>query len=256
MAKPLYFNAFAACTILLVSVGTSLAQPPAGAPGQGGTIPNNPTRQAPVGNAQPAYSGGAPAAAAPATRPSSQLAGSVALVDLGFVVKNHAGLQAKQEEFRQRQEAFQNDVKAKSEALKKLAMQSNDFAKGSKEYKELEEELAKRDSILRIDVKIAQQKFAEEEARVMYDIYQQIVAEVRLYAEANNIALVMHFNGDEANRNNPEEMVREMQMRTVLYHNRGIDITPFILDRLKGQAGRTSAPPAAARPGVPAQPRR
>ena len=67
--------------------------------------------------------------------------------------------------------------------------------------------------------------------------------------------LVLKFNGDEANKDNPEEIMREMQ-KMVLYYNQAIDITPIILDRMKGQQPRRPPVPnpAAQRPGV--QPRR
>ena len=51
---------------------------------------------------------------------------------------------------------------------------------------------------------------------------------------------MLKFNGDEANKDNPEEIMREMQ-KMVLYYNQAIDITPIILDRMKGQQPRGAA---------------
>ncbi|MES1213028.1 MAG: OmpH family outer membrane protein [Singulisphaera sp.] len=218
----------------------------------------------PAGPANPGA--GAPPASAPAGSPGGAAphhaaaqhgggaAGSVALIDLPYVLKNHGGFNQRLEELRREAEGAENDLKAKRDAIQKLMVQLDDLNRGSPDFKKLEEEITKRQASLSVDVNITKKKFQEAEAKLYYEVYQAILAEVRYYAEANRITLVLKFNGDEANKDNPEEIMREMQ-KMVLYYNPAIDITPIILDRMKGQQPRAAgANPAAQRPGV--QPRR
>jgi Skp family chaperone for outer membrane proteins len=247
-------RAFAGFLILLLAATTTQAQVPGTRP-TGGTQPG-------VGGPPPA--GGLPAAAAPAPYAAPRPAvggqhpmGGVALIDLGFILKNHAGFIQRSEEFRQQWEGRETDIKGKQDDARKLAMKLNDFQKGSKEYKQLEEEVAKRTAELQLEINRTKKQFQESEAKLFYDAYKQIYNEVRLHCEQNNIMMVIKFNGEPPNPDNPEEIGSEMFNKQVLYYNPGVDITPAILARLKGQlaqnGGRPAPPPTASRPGLPPQ---
>jgi Skp family chaperone for outer membrane proteins len=236
---------FTALTIATVAVGQQ--QPPQ-APSQQPLRPSQPAG-APAG-----APGGAPAHHA-AGQAAGGPTGGVALIDLPYVLKNHGGFNHRLEELRHEAEAAENALKASRDSIQKLMVQLDDLNRGSPDFKKLEEEITKRQASLSVDVNITKKKFQEAEAKIYYEVYQAILAEVRYYAEANRITLVLKFNGDEANKDNPEEIMREMQ-KMVLYYSPAVDITPIILDRMKGQQprGAAGANPAAQRPGV--QPRR
>ena len=249
MANSLFLRStFAAPVTALALVSAALAQ--TGQP---------PAQQQPLRAAAPAggaAGAGAPQHAAPAHNVShgGGAGGQVALIDLPYVLKNHGGFNQRLEDLRREAEAAENNLKAKRDAIQKLTVQLDDLNRGSPDFKKLEEEITKRQADLSVDLNITKKKFQEAEARIYYEVYQQILAEVRHYSEANHISLVLKFNGDEANKDNPEEIMREMQ-KMVLYYSPSVDITPIILDRMKGQQPRGAGPnPAAARPGV--QPRR
>ncbi|HEY2840771.1 MAG TPA: hypothetical protein VGJ26_16560, partial [Pirellulales bacterium] len=122
-------RAFAGFSILVLAATSALAQAPrpAGAPQPGGGAP-------------PAAANPPPATAAPYSAPRAtggqHPMGGVALIDLGFILKNHAGFQQRSEEFRQQWEGRENDIKGKQEALRKLASQLNEFNKGSAQFKQ------------------------------------------------------------------------------------------------------------------------
>lgn len=250
MANSLFLrSSFAAPLTALALVSAAVAQNGPQAPQQ------QPLRS-------PAPAGGAPGAGAPqhnaapahAASHAAGPGGHVALIDLPYVLKNHGGFNQRLEDLRREAEAAENNLKAKRDAIQKLTVQLDDLNRGSPDFKKLEEEITKRQADLSVDLNITKKKFQEAEARIYYEVYQQILAEVRHYSETNHISLVLKFNGDEANKDNPEEIMREMQ-KMVLYYSPSVDITPIILDRMKGQQPRGAGPnPAAARPGV--QPRR
>ena len=178
-------------------------------------------------------------------------ASEVAILDLPYILKNHGGFNQRVEDLRREAEGVENDFKAKRDSIQKLMVQLDDLQRGSPDFKKLEEDITKRQANLSVEINIMKKKFQESEAKIYYEVYQQILADVRYYAEANRITLVLKFNGDEANKDNPEEIMREMQ-KMVLYYNQAIDITPIILDRMKGQQPRAAGGtnPSAQRPGV------
>jgi Skp family chaperone for outer membrane proteins len=245
-------STIAALVSALAATSVSLAQ-----------APQQPLRPAgpPQGTAGPAQGGGVPNGAAPAgAAPAHHAQGhpgaaaSVAIIDLPYILKNHGGFNQRLEELRREAEGVENDFKAKRDAIQKIMVQLEELQRGSPDYKKLEEEITKRQAGLSVDINIAKKKFQEAEARIYYEVYQQILAEVRYYAEANRIGLVLKFNGDEANKDNPDEIMREMQ-KMVLYYNHSMDITPIMLERMKAPPVRAGGNnPAAQRPGV--QPRR
>jgi Skp family chaperone for outer membrane proteins len=184
----------------------------------------------------------APAAAQPAAAARPQ----VALVDVNFIFKNHARFKMRMEEFRQEVTRAEADAKQKSEAVRKLAerLQSNEFTRGSQEYKQLEEDIVHRRSELTANVELQRRQFAQQEAKVYYDTYQEVVQEVKSYCEQYGIPLVMNFKHDAINGDNPEEIVSGIN-RSIVYSSSQLDITPAILERV----GRA---PTAQRPAAPA----
>jgi Skp family chaperone for outer membrane proteins len=245
-------NSLRLCTgavlLTLLAAGLSNAQqvPQQQPPQQ--SRPAGPPQQGATG--APTHPG---AGAMPAAHGHAASAGGVAIIDLPYILKNHGGFNQRVEELRHEAEGVENDFKAKRDAVQKLMVQLDDLQRGSTDFKKLEEDITKRQANLSVEINIMKKKFQEAEAKIYYEAYQQILNEVKYYAEANRINLVLKFNGDEANKDNPEEIMREMQ-KMVLYYNHAIDITPIILEKMKGTAQRpTGTNPSAQRPapGVP-----
>jgi len=186
---------------------------------------------------------------------------TVAIIDMGYIFKQNTGFQAATAEMRKAVEAADGEFKGKKEMIRKMIEKIETFNKGSVEYKQLEQEITKGQADLQVEVKLAQKSFVERESKIYYEVYQQVLDEVKRYAESAGIILVLRFNGDEPDKNNPEEIVRDVN-RAIVYYHQAIDITPIIRDRLLGRAG--ARPGAAAgqvpasardvRPGVPPRP--
>ncbi len=179
---------------------------------------------------------------------------SVAIIDLGFIFKNHAGFQAASEALRRDMEAADTEFKGKRETIRKMIGKLEAFNKGSVDYKQLEQEITKMQADVGVEVNLTKKNFIERQSKIYYEVYQQVVEEVKRYADSAGIVLVIPFNGDPPDKNNPEDTMRSLNNSVVYYHE-GIDITPIIRDRLRGQAPRTGGPagqvPTGARPGVP-----
>jgi hypothetical protein len=82
-----------------------------------------------------------------------------------------------------------------------------------------------------VKAQIQKREFQEREAALYFKTIQEINDQVRVYAENNQIGLVMKFNGDPIDAADRDSVMRELN-KPVMYYNRGIDITPIILTEL------------------------
>jgi Skp family chaperone for outer membrane proteins len=189
---------------------------------------------------------GGPAAAQ--QPPRAQGPTTIALVDVGYVLRKHPRLKAQRDEIRADIERTQADFKQKSEALNKKIEHLQEFRPGTQDYKALEEEIVNEKAKFQGAVTLQKRDFTVREAKIMYNAYQEIAQEVQYYATANNIGLVINFEGDRINPENPDDILRGIS-RQVLFYTPDIDITPIILKRLD----RPVARPGAETMGVPFQ---
>lgn len=192
----------------------------------------------------------------PAAAPAAA-GGNIAVLDLSYVFQNHLRFKQMKEDLRIRVEQAEAALKQTRDDLKKLQDQLGEYQTGSADYKRLEQEIAQRSAQLQADVQIRKKEFLEQEARIYYNVYQEILDEVAYFSK-NRFDLVLRFNGEPLDRNNlnPQHVLQNLN-RAVVYYNPAIDITPHILKALNS---RVDTPAGAAnsnlRPSVPLPPRR
>jgi Skp family chaperone for outer membrane proteins len=182
-----------------------------------------------------------------AQRPAAPSAAhGVAVIDITYILDNYQRLKAGTEAFKRDVENMGKQFKAEQEAIVKSAEKLKTFKPGSPEYKKLEEELAQKQSDLKVKASLEEKTFAERESQMYLQAYRDVTNLVRIYAERNGISLVLRFNGKPVDPNN-REAIRAELFKTVLYNSPSIDITDPILAELN----RAAAAPTAQRPGAP-----
>ena len=227
--------AIAACLVLPLATSAQLfgqAGPPAGAP------------------ARPA----APAATAGT---------NVVVIDVAFIYKNHNRFNATMLDIKTDIEKFEAYVRKKQTDFKSLGEALGQYNAGSQEYKQKEEELARLQSDLQVEVGLKRKEFLQQEARVYFRVYKEIEQEVRTFAERNAIQLVLRYNRDEMKEDDRQSVLAGVN-RAILYQQ-GRDITELILGKLNagtekpptptqggGASGQISRPPAS--PVIPGRP--
>jgi len=175
---------------------------------------------------QPGY--GAPAAAAAAVP-------SIALVDVNYIFKKDLRLKAQLKELQNEGEAvqkgFENELRDLQEQSKQLGGPTG-FKPGTPEYTQLEEKLVTLKSGIQGKVALKRKEFVQREAKLYYNAYREISDEVTNFCQQRGIAMVMNFNGDAIDPENPDTVARGIQNKCV-YYNRSLDITPYILQRFE-----------------------
>ena len=170
---------------------------------------------------------------------SAQAAPQIALVDLSYIYSNHIRFKQQQELLRHDVEAAEAELKQNKVSLQKMGEQLDQFNRNSQEYRNLEEDIAKRQADITVQVNKQKRDFFEQEAKMYYTVYQEVMEQIRYYSDKHGILLVMRFNGDPYDENDPQGLQKELN-KAVLYHNKMIDITPIILDAVNPP--RTNAP--------------
>lgn len=174
----------------------------------------------------------------------------VAVVDINYIFKNHAKFVASMDAMKTDFQAVETDVKAKQQQIMAAQEQQKTFAPGSPEFKQLDEQIVRMTAGLQVDVTQKRKQLVDQEAKIYFDTYVEVTQTIKLYAEHKGIGMVLRFNGEDADPNNRESILRAIN-KAVHFQN-SIDITPDVLAYLN-RGTETAARPAAG--GAQAAPR-
>jgi len=192
------------------------------------------------------------AATVNAQQPGAPGAGArgIALLDISYIFKNHARFKSMMDGMKGDVKRAENQVKRERDSIRTLAERLREFRSGSPEFKQLEQELAKRQSDLQVQMQLQRKDFLHQEAKIYHTIYREILQEVEYYATSQGISVVLRFSGDPVDIEKPDEVLRDLN-KSVVYYSSGLDITPMVLERLNQRSISTSADGRAAPIGVP-----
>ena len=185
-----------------------------------------------------------PAAGQQAAGPATH----VAVVDVGYIFKNHARFKTAMDKMRDEVMQAENGLKAERDRINGLMEQIKGFNVGTPEFKKLEAEIAKAQGDSNVTAQLQKKDFMDREAQVYNQVYQEIEKAVEQFARQHRIAAVFRFDGEPSDSSNRDSILREIT-QPIVYLEPGIDITPDVLKMLNGTAVATQ--PAAA--GQPVQ---
>ena len=179
----------------------------------------------------------------------SSAAPKIALLDVSYIFENHARFKAQREDMMAVVKSAENQVQQEREAINKLIEQLQQLNKGTRDYQQMEEMVAKRQADLAVKVRLRKNDFVQQEAKIYYNVYQEIWQATDDYCKRAGIDMVLRFNGDPVDINNPQVILSHIN-KPVIWYNKQLDITPLVLRDLNG----TATKPAAARRAVPTKP--
>ncbi len=173
----------------------------------------------------------------------------VAVIDLNHVMNNYVNAKKQVEGLQKDGMAADTNLRKDNAQIEALKEKLKDFKPGSPDYKRMEEEITQRISDLKVRASIEQRDFQERQMKAMYKIYGEISEEVKRYAQANGVLLVMDYSSDPVDPNVPATIQRAVS-RPFVYQG-GPDITDAVLNALN-QRKRPRQP--AGRPALVAEP--
>ena len=198
--------------------------------------------QAPNGSPQAAPAG-------PKVGPSS-----IALVDVGYILKNHPNMNANMEGIKAEMTQAQEDIESRRTALlKDQEAIGKMFEADTPQFKQKQESLISQESKLRVDFMGKEKEFAEKQANVILNSYESINRAIKAVASHYQYDVVLRYSREqnEMDAKKPQSVNFGIQ-RDVLYFNPGIDVTEVVLAVLKRDEPAKAVPVSAApnAPGV------
>jgi Skp family chaperone for outer membrane proteins len=184
------------------------------------------------------------ASSAPAQGPNQAGANArkyhIAVVDVGYIFKNHQRFRTTMEGMKTEMEGIEANLKTKREAIAQKELHRQELNIGTPDYKQLDEELAREKANFNVEMTQLRKEFLEREAKVYHQTYLEVDDTVRYYAERNEIGLVLRFNGEPPDPNRREQVLQSIN-KPVVYQNK-IDITPDILALLNRSERQATQP--------------
>ncbi len=174
----------------------------------------------------------------------------VYLLDTQHVFKNYTKLKVMKEEMQGDVQRAEERVRNEREAIKKLQERLEEFKSGTENYRQLEKEIATRIADLNVLVTLQRKEFLQQEARIYFIVYREVMDEVHYFAAQNRAALVLKFDRDEVDVESPDSVVRALN-KSVIWNSPGLDITDYILGRLNDHLQSGPVSPHA---GLPRRP--
>lgn len=185
-----------------------------------------------------------PAAAAAAR--SATPANHVAVIDVGYIFKNHTRFKSAMDKMKDEVLAAENALKGERDRINGLMEQLKGFNVGTPEYKKLEAEVAKAQGDFSVNAQLQKKDFMDREAKVYLQVYTEIERAVSQFARDNGIAVVHRFDGDTVDSGDRNRILGSIT-KPIVYYDPQIDITPDVLRMLNG-AAVAGAPAAQPKP--------
>jgi Skp family chaperone for outer membrane proteins len=163
---------------------------------------------------------------------------NVAVIDVQYIFKNHLRFQQEIEFIKKDIDGFKAWATQQQQAMQTEAKKLEQFNPGTKEYKTVEENVARMRIENQLESAKRQKDFLEREAKIYYNIYQEVERAVADFAARNRIRLVLRYSNDEMDPTKRETIMQGIN-RLVIYQDR-LNITDMILDMVN-----RGTPPAA-----------
>jgi Skp family chaperone for outer membrane proteins len=151
----------------------------------------------------------------------------IAVVDIAFVFKNHAQLNATMENMKTEMKGIEENLKAKRDQITKMEEARNQLVAGTPDYKKLDDQLVEVKTKFNVDMDRLRRDLMERESKLYFTTYQQVTYTIAQYAKQRNIGLVLRFNGDQPDPTKPQDILKDINKPVVFENN--VDITRDIL---------------------------
>lgn len=178
---------------------------------------------------------GARPAAAPA---QNGFAGKTVLIDINRIFKEHTQFNEAMDQLKNEADALDVQMKKEGAQLRNQEIGLQKLSPGSADYKRMEESVIRAKADYALKVQQQRREFLMREAKIYSQAYQQIEYAVDQFCQANGILLVFRFMSDPIDDKSPDSILSSLN-KPVVWYNRGLDITDYILPQFKAP-GRTA----------------
>jgi Skp family chaperone for outer membrane proteins len=163
-----------------------------------------------------------------------------AVIDIGYIFKNHARFKTLMDKMRDEVMAAENGLKAERDRINGLVEQLKGFNPGTPEFKKLEAEVAKAQGEFNVTAQLQKKDFMDREAAVYQEVFGEIQQVVTKFAQEHGIAVVHRFDGNPVNGMDRNQVLQSIT-KALVYYDTSIDITKDVLIRLNAGSVASAA---------------
>jgi Skp family chaperone for outer membrane proteins len=176
---------------------------------------------------------------------SAQTGTNVAVLDVPYIFKNFVRFKQSIDDIKKDIDDYKNIVNDQQRQLRDEAAKLELYKPGTKEYKDVEENVARMKMTFSLDSAKRQKDFMEREAQVYFTAYREVEKVVADFAQRNRIGLVLRYSAEEMDPSQRDSIMQGIN-RIVVYQDR-LNITEMILEQLN----RGTPPRQATAPVIP-----
>jgi Skp family chaperone for outer membrane proteins len=179
----------------------------------------------------------------------------VALVDVAYIFKNYDKFTRLYENMKSEVKQREKEIADAQSDLKILMNKKQSLTPDSPDYKRVEQQIVQKKGQLELDAESARREFTQKEASLYHQTYQEVENQIKLFAQRNNITLVLRASSDnDSGTANPQDVIKEVS-QMVIYSLPEMDITQPILTALNGPATKVSGPSSSGGKGTTTPPK-
>lgn len=168
----------------------------------------------------------------------------VAVIDIGKVFKQHPRFIQSMEAMKRDVQQSQAELQNRAKEIEALRGKLQTFQSDSGEAKAIEAQILEKQAAGQLEATKKKKELLDREAKLYFEVYEEIKQEVNGFMQQYGIALVLRFNSDSIDvRNRPA--VLEYVNRPIVSERR-IDITAQIVERVARRTATRPNPGAAA----------
>jgi Skp family chaperone for outer membrane proteins len=173
---------------------------------------------------------------------------SAAVIDIPYIFKNHVRFQQAIDDIKKDIDGYKEFVQQEEQKIRAEAEKASQFKPGTREYKTIEENVARMKVELQLEGAKRQKDFMEREAQAYFNAYQEVEAAVADFAVRNRVNLVLRYSGETMDPTKRESIMQGIN-RFVVYQDR-LNITDLVLDMVN-RGGSAPQQPGAGSPQPP-----
>jgi Skp family chaperone for outer membrane proteins len=178
-----------------------------------------------------------------APQANAQTGTNVAVIDVPYIFKNFTRFKQSIDDIKKDIDDYKSVVTDQQRQLRDEAAKLELYKPGTKEYKDVEENIARMKMQFSLESAKRQKEFLEREAQVYFTAYREVERVVGEFAQRNRIGLVLRYSADEMDPNSRDSIMQGIN-RIVVYQDR-LNITEMVLEQLNRgtPAARQAQPP-------------
>jgi Skp family chaperone for outer membrane proteins len=170
----------------------------------------------------------------------------VCVIDVGYIFKNHVRFNGMMEEMKRDLIEVEKQFRGETERITKMVQELSRWKPGSAEYNAEEERITRARAELQTNMALKKKEFMLREAKIYYDVYDEIVKVTADFCARYGISLVLRYNSEPIEPQNANSVMKGVNRNVVF--QKSVNITYDILALInpqrpsvqpKTQVGRT-----------------